>query len=269
MFLILVVLYNKSIDSSKTLSGLTAAADCINAQGNEIYIWDNSLHQLNGHQINSLKSTFQQFVYNHCPQNLHLSAVYNKAIEHLLQSQNKYLVLLDDDTSITENFFNEIAVVANTQQNIDLMLPQIICNNVVVSPSKYFYGHGSFIQHVQTGPVKSTHKMAINSGMVISKKYLTATGFKYLSALRNYATDNYFMQQYAQMNEWLYILNEKIEHSLSLYDQDTSVEKKIANYKEISRGLKLVHPYSLFLRLLLFKNKLTLALKYKDFSIFR
>lgn len=269
MFFIVTVVYNKNLQNSQTLKGLLNSFELLNKHNSQILIWDNSLNPLPQDDISKLTTTFTKINYIHCPQNEYLAKVYNNAIDTLLISNNNYLVLLDDDTIVTQSFFQEALDVVTKNNEIDLLLPKIYHNKQLVSPSNYYHGHGVYLKNISSGVVAAKNKMAINSGMMISKKFFASTNFKYASALRNYGTDNYFMLQYSLKRKSLYVLNTSINHSLSMYEETTSVQKKINTYNEISRALKIVHPYSILLRIILLKNKISLAIKHKTFSFIK
>lgn len=269
MFFILTVIYNKNLQTSQTLKGLLNSFELLNKCNSAILIWDNSVNPLANIDISKLTTTFTKVNYIHCPQNEYLSKVYNKAIDTFLIGNNKYLVLLDDDTIVTQSFFQEALDVVTQNNEIDLLLPKIYHKKQLVSPSNYYHGHGVYLKNISSGVVSAKNKMAINSGMIISKHFLASTNFKYAFTLRNYGTDNYFMLHYSLQRKNLYVLNTSINHSLSMYEETTSVQKKIDTYKEISRALKIVHPYSLLVRIILLKNKISLAVKYKAFSFLK
>lgn len=262
---ILICLYKKSIEASDSIQSiLKADKDNINAT---IYLWDNSPEVLSKEGICFLENNFDHFIYKHTPENVPLSRIYNTVI-HSLIDDNAYLMLCDDDSSIPVNFFKVLQSEIKRYPMINLFLPQIYSDSVLVSPAKDYFAFTNFIYNLKTGVLSSNYITAINSGMVISNRVFS-NGFRYDEDLRFYGTDNYFMIEYSRYYPQLNVLDVKVLHSLS-YNTSEDVSNKIRIFREIRSANKIIYKNHFLKRNIVFLNNLLvglkLCLKYKTSS---
>lgn len=262
---ILVCLYNKGIDESKTIQSLLKFSDLI--KNAKIFIWDNSFIKLDSVSNNLLSQHFKNLKYKHTPENTVLSKVYNSVIEEQ-NNPNSYLVLFDDDSDIPISFFNILKEQIVLNPSINLFLPQIYSNSILVSPAKDYLIKTRLIKNLKHGILNSNSITAINSGMIISNRVFI-DGFRYNEKLSFYGTDNFFMYLYAKAYEELMILDIKIEHDLS-FNTSTDVNNKIRIFKEIKRANRVIYSKNKFEKgIVMFNNfivSLKLCIKYKSLS---
>ena len=154
MVYILVVLYNKSLQDSDTLKALVAYSDLLKSINAFICIWDNSFRpSLNINDIDFFSKKFL-FQYQHCPENKPLSYVYNIAIEKLIGSGNKYLVVLDHDSKIGLNYFTELKSLIELNNEADIILPVAMNKGVIISPAKFLFVKGIYFKKIKAGRYK-------------------------------------------------------------------------------------------------------------------
>src|SRR4051794_38922819 len=96
-----------------------------------VLLWDNSnFSSLQAEDINLLKERFH-FEYYHCPSNKPLSTVYNNVIEKFIaKNEYKYLIVLDDDSKISLDYFNELKNIIESNNDVDIILPVAKNNNI-------------------------------------------------------------------------------------------------------------------------------------------
>lgn len=210
-FLTLIVVYGS--DPIRTSSLQTLLANKFDRDRLSILVWDNSPHP------NVDVEELQRFgvLYHSTPENFGLSKIYNHVIaEYLLIGQ--HLLLLDQDTVLPPNFL-EIAESAIVQHSdIDLFLPMIKANSSWVSPLDYCLGWGRYWPTPRNGRMRSARVCAINSGMVISARYLHGRKV-YDEQLRFYGTDTQFMLDYAERRDELFVLDVQLAHDLSFFSE--------------------------------------------------
>jgi GT2 family glycosyltransferase len=249
-FTFLVVLFSKNIEDSSTIQSLIRNANLVDNE--MVYVWDNSPLPLSIEVMDLLNQTFKQLKYHHTPENIVLSKVYNSVIEEIEQTSS-YLVLLDDDSELPDSFFTEIIKSTFYNSTIELFLPQIYSNGVLVSPAKDYLFKTALMTNVQIGLYRSNYLTAINSGMVIKTDFFKK-GFRYNEKLNFYGTDNFFMFEYAKQCENLIVIDVKIHHDLS-YNSSGDINKKIKIFREIKRANKIIYADDWFkLRLVSFNN---------------
>lgn len=272
----LIVLYNLNISQSSTVLSLL---DCVNSveltgfHDVTIHIWDNSPNSQNKCDIEKVRSSFEgkaNFVYYHCKNNHPLSKVYNKVIDQYLDSAS-YLTLLDQDSTFTYHYFEQLLPVC-ASKIYDLVLPKIRHKNVIVSPSLCFWVLGRYISDLNSGAICFKHLSAINSGMSISIDFLKRYPFHYNSSLKNYCTDDCFMQFFREKKGSAYVLNYIFEHDLSLSTLNSNSDVLRSRYKELLAAWRVLHGNILIqkipLELYIVAHKIKMTIKYKDVRYF-
>lgn len=233
--LILVVNYNLSIKESKTLINLKNNKNLI-LDNWTIFCWDNL--PLNSN-LKIFKQEFEGIkkVYIGSKKNESLMNIYNNAIEKY-KDEYDYLILLDNDTDITEDYLNEIKDLVNQNTKLNLILPKIINQNIVYSPQLSFptkIKRRKFFDKEEYGLKSSKDIFAINSGMVIATDYLKKTNFKYDERLKFYGTDNYFINNYEKNEEQFYMMKTIINHSFSMHEKE-QLEKILWRFEDYLNG---------------------------------
>jgi hypothetical protein len=253
---ILVCLYNTNTTTSNTLRSLFKSVKLI--KNHSIFIWDNSINPLDENEIHLLECNFKKFTYKHTPENIVLSKIYNSLINEQ-DDANSYLMLCDDDSEIPQSFFIKLEEQINENPLINLFLPQIYSDSVLVSPAKDYLIKTSFIKELRSGVLKADDVTAINSGMVISNRVFI-DGFRYDERLNFYGTDNFFMHQYAKKNQDLIVLDIKINHDLSFNDEG-NIANKIRIFKEIKRANRIIYSGNVFKKTLVTLNNIVVSIK--------
>lgn len=212
-FLALIVVYGK--DPVRTESLETLLANNFDRKRLRILIWDNSPHP---------KGDFEEFqragvLYRSTPENLGLSNIYNRVIAEDLVA-GEHLLLLDQDTVLPLDFLVTAETAIELYADIDLFLPMVQANGNWVSPLDYFLGWGRYWSAPLSGRIKSVRVCGINSGMVISARYLQSMVQPvYDERLRFYGTDTQFMLDYADRRAELVVLDVQLMHDLSFFSE--------------------------------------------------
>jgi GT2 family glycosyltransferase len=79
--------------------------------------------------------------YVHDPANGGLAAAYNYALSRAEETGYEWLLLLDQDTTLTREFFAELIACANTlraQDKVAAIVPKLIVRGVIQSPAEHF-----------------------------------------------------------------------------------------------------------------------------------
>lgn len=149
-----IVLYNKAIVDSNAINSLRQLKNV------DLIIVDNSDQAIDNEAYAKVHKL--NYIANH--ENIGLSKAYNKIIKLLLPSNYQYLLLLDDDTTITQEYIDELNQLVNN--NYDVIIPRIIDKASKKLYSPKVYNHTSLLTHLYNDkPYK--HIKAINSGLCI------------------------------------------------------------------------------------------------------
>lgn len=247
-FLLLVVLYNKSLHTSETLGSLLKLKDQL--QGDKLMVWDNSpATSLTSEELEVLQSSFTEVEYVRTPENLALSAIYNRVLKRREMAQYESLVLLDHDSLLSDNFFAEVRSSMAQHPAINLFLPIVESNNEIVSPADLYLFKGVRWKQKRTGLTKAKNRAAINSGMVIRTSYLQKEYEGYDERLKFYGTDTYFMNCYATQNKYFYVLNTNILHQLNYFEKE-ELDVKLRRFREIRRSTAILNEQSFWTKAL-------------------
>ncbi|MGN6214221.1 hypothetical protein [Parafilimonas sp.] len=270
MLYILIVLYNKPLQNADTLRGLAEASSLLKNMGALIFLWDNSPVALSDHDKNLLNQKFL-FQYHHCPANKPLSFVYNEAIEQFMASEEyKYFVILDDDSKISPEYFYELQNITNSDNNPDIILPVAKNNGMVISPAKLFFVKGIYFKTIKNGIYKGK-LLAVNSGMAISKAFISKNNFRYDSRLLSYGTDNYIMNLANSKHAIFFIMKTVFEHGYSFYD-NSDLKKKVEVFSKIKKANKIVFSLTFkqvcLISVYNFMSSVKNALKYRSLKFF-
>jgi hypothetical protein len=236
-FLILVVLYKVPLLESPTIRSLLRASSRLAAS--KVLIWDNSPSPAASQSdLDRLRCSVGEVEYVTTPENLSLSTIYNRTIQSWLR-QHTYLVIFDHDSEFDASFFVLIEKATRTHPSVPLFLPIVTYANGIVSPANMFYFKGWPWRRKKVGLVRSRFHTAINSGMVISARFLETKFGSYDERFRFYGTDNSFMQSYAKLERHFCVVDVKIAHRLDFYEERNSTAK-VVRMREINRATLLL-----------------------------
>lgn len=223
---LLVVTYKTPFDESETLNSVARYFRDKPSAANDftLHVWDNS-PSCRDDAFNVLSSEVPvNCIYTSTPENLALCSVYNRTINE--RSHFDYLCVLDQDTQLTDEYFDELQVLVG--KKVNLALPQIYSNNFLYSPSHRKFCLGRHFSTIGAGPRTSSNMLAINSGMLI--KSTVFDRIQYDERILFYGTDTWFMVQYQKNYAELHIMEAKLKHSLRIQQQNTASWRR--NYYE-------------------------------------
>lgn len=208
--LALVVVYGTA--PSQTTSLQTLLASKFDRSNLRILVWDNS--KTPASDAKALAAADVHYVST--PQNLGLSTIYNRVIAEHLQA-GEHLLLLDQDSTLPPDFLHSCTSAVMQHPDVDLFLPMIRANGNWVSPLSYLAGWGRYWKQPRVGRMRSRGVCAINSGMLISSRYLKGDCPGYDERLRFYGTDTQFMLDYMDHRRELVVLEVHLDHDLSFF----------------------------------------------------
>lgn len=261
-----VVIYKLDFDQSATLNSI------IKLKTNDVglLVFDNSPSQKTDDEISNFRNNgFKFFDYMGFPENLPLSKLYNKAINFMIGSDFDYICLLDHDSLFESSFVSELNEILSIDQP-DLILPQIIFKNKIISPTKKYFLKGFYFKDLKSGFIKSSYLSAINSGMIINRNYFVNSGFYYDERLDFYGTDDYFMMKLNRFGAQVYIMDYKIIHDLTLSTLNTVFSLPLLkSYKSMIKAWSILYQdRSFFVRLLVkaysFIHNIYMVVRYRN-----
>lgn len=220
-----LVLYNCKIEESKTFKSflLNFAKSPQEYQSFKLIIYDNSKYK----QEILLDIPFKyEYVHNH--NNPGVAKAYNYALKIAKDSLYDWLLILDQDTFISEDFFLKMFnIPPNIIQNQEVVacVPKIFYKDTFFSPSKVLWGgiHRPIAKNFRC--ISDREIMAIGSGVLVRKSFLLSIhGFNeeyWLDCL-----DRWLFNTIYSFGKKVYVIDSIIEHDLSILNFDKFMNEK-------------------------------------------
>lgn len=234
----ILVVYNQYIKDSATYTFLKKHKDI------NVIVCDNSTQDYKNQSV--VKSDGYTYIDMHG--NKGLSKAYNAAID-VLQNKTGYVILLDDDTILNEEYYKSIL-----QVSCDIAVPIVMDEKSILSPSKVNNG----VVSRWDGKEILKHFTAINSGMIIRLDVFKT--YRYDENLfLDYVDHNFMMDM---QDKDIRVLDSKIKQNFSGNDV-SNIESSLIRLKIFKKDSKYFYRHNtrkyVFVVL---KRKLHLCMQY-------
>lgn len=215
-----IVIYNMQCEDSRCLVSILK----LKTQKLNLIVCDNS-------NVSLFKKNNREFCeenhieYIDMQGNHGLSRAYNKALTKV--EKNEWVVLFDQDTRISNNYFVELEKSVNTYPHIYIHVPIVKSEKLLMSPSlasKYKVSKTTI-----TKPGLYTDITAINSGMAINRKVFTRVG-KYNEEIFLDYLDHYFIRQYKKEYDQIALFNCVLNQEFSNNDH-SNITRDLTRFK--------------------------------------
>lgn len=177
-----------------------------------LLIYDNSEHR----QTNDFFDK-ERVHYIHDQSNPGLAKAYNAAKKLLVELNADFLLLLDQDTLLSEDYITKLEKL-HSQNEIGAFVPIVQCNRRQISPvfnDDYVSGQSSF---PKVGEYEAV--MAINSGTILPKETLELIGEFNPDFPLDYL-DHWLFWEIGQKQKKIKVLDTILEHDLSVLNYQT------------------------------------------------
>jgi GT2 family glycosyltransferase len=217
--LAVVVRYKTPLEQSQTLTSLAEAfasdPDLLRRYG--VLVWDNSPVRLNNPQLSF------PFEYGFSDQNLGVSGAYNHALTHAQLMGSAWLLLLDQDTTVTVDYMQRMQGHVKEVENdaaIATIVPFVRSHDTLVSPRTF----GRWIRNHQiprsVSGLYHQDAYAVNSGTVMRVSALQSVG-GYSEIFWLDLSDAYIFQALYRRGKRMYIAGDiELAHSVASMDFD-------------------------------------------------
>lgn len=261
-----LVLYKIRLEDSETFISLSDSLKNSNLSM-DIVVYDNSPTPMaNPSDCISDNWTIH---YIHDKINPGVSKAYNEGFRIAKKLKNKWMLLLDQDTSFPQNAIAEYGKAVQENTNICLLAPIVISKNKIISPCRYFLNRGYTLRKVKPGVYNFHIKSLINSGMLISVDAFEKTG-GYNENIRLDFADHAFVRKYKKIYDNFVVINLKCSQNFSS-DQQLTVDSalmRFAFYCEGARNMAVSKADYFVLMLVVFFRSVKLFLKYASLKFF-
>ena len=252
MMYALIVIYNKACENSETLNSIYKWKDKI-----EIVIFDNSTKSNN----NQAYCQREEILYFTEKKNLGLSKAYNYVIDRLSLNDDDYIIILDDDTVLSDEYIEE--VLRSQHLDKDILLPIVRCNDKIISPTNIKFKCGSKIVK-SIKDLKFDNMSAINSGMVICGRVFK--NIRYNEDLFLDCVDHEFMRMVRNNKFSIYLLKNGIIQNFSR-NEKPAIENALFRFKLYKADFKKyckINNATLYYYLSIFKFLLVYSFRYRS-----
>lgn len=223
MIYALIVIYNKACEESQTIKSIYKWKKQI-----QLTVFDNSTIA-NNNRAYCEKKEILYFTQN---KNLGLSKAYNYVIDQLALHDDDYVMILDDDTFLNDEYIGE--VLESLHLGYDVLLPVVHSGNVMISPTNIKFKCGSQIVS-DVKALEFEHMSAINSGMIVSASVYKI--IQYNEALFLDCIDHEFMRMVRKYKFSIHILKHGIVQSFSR-DEKPKLENALFRFKLYKKDFK-------------------------------
>jgi GT2 family glycosyltransferase len=228
--LIVVVRYKTPLQESATIASLSQAfrdyPDLLEAY--RVLVWDN------GPEF--VANTDLPFPYDYecTEENVGVSGAYNRAMERAEAQGDRWMLLLDQDTSLSsETLFtmhgHSLALLA--REDIVAIAPTVLVGNIIISPKQRLYLRFKKYRGLECG-VASGEAVAINSGCMVRVEGLRRIGGFSSRFWLDYSDIYVFHLFFKQGFKVWRATDATIEHKLSILDYDNLMTP--SRYKNFS-----------------------------------
>jgi len=224
--LAVVVRYKTPVEQSQTLRSLSEAFSAEpELLGNyDVLLWDNSPIQLEDPQLSF------PFRYDFSDQNLGVAGAYNHALAHAESIGAPWLLLLDQDTTVTANYLQRMlgyAKEVDHELSIATIVPFVRSHGSLVSPRKFGqFSRSHQIPRAVSG-IYREDAYAVNSGTVMRATALRAVG-GYSQEFWLDFSDAYIFHTFYGHGKYMYVAGDlELDHSIASmnFDQEMSLER--------------------------------------------
>lgn len=228
-----VVLYRRGIAGAESLTTLIDGHTLPVLRQIHLFVYANAWHshdEIDAKFIAKVQGLFASFEYVTDTDNAGIAKPYNLAWLNAVTHGCKWLLLLDQDTSLSGNYINRmlggIDDDASAFSHVAAVVPQVMAGGQPLAPREGFFGAALFTERDRLCQGKLL--ITINSGALISIKFLTDLG----GFDRRYWLDGLdtwlFMKIYVAARPIL-LRPVHISHSLSLASVSFVDEPRMAN----------------------------------------
>ncbi len=218
-FLIVMVLYRIDLEDAPSFKSLS---DCNKEELIiDMVVYDNSPVSADSPDVFTKKGFHIQYISD--PANPGISKAYNTGVSLARKLKKKWILFLDQDTTLDKNLLHLFLANCNEQRDEVIFATTLYgTDKNLISPSRYFFKRGFTLSKIPKGKCKLKRTRPINSTVLVSMEVFDKVG-GYNEAIRLDFSDHEFFDRVNQHFKHMFVVPSKSFHSLSSSD-DTNIE---------------------------------------------
>lgn len=161
-----------------------------------------------------------------------LNGAYNYALKYATDNNSRWLLLMDQDTEITDDYFIKLSEILKNQEleeNTVAIIPSLKVSYKTISPHRISF-FNSFRSSISNTGYITGHITAFNSLSLIEVKFLNSLG-GFSSSFPLDMLDYWLFLQIFKQKKKIYLLDTVVNHSLSITDFEKNMT--IERYKQL------------------------------------
>jgi GT2 family glycosyltransferase len=256
---IVVVLYKIKLADSVTLQTLSKIKSQL-TKYTSLLLFENATNskQTNSSVLKKLIAKYQNVKYQYTYENSGIVKAYNLAYQQIVDTTTNWLLLLDQDTSISTDYFDEISnFISISPQNNIILVPRLSTGKHIFAPTRDILKR----RPLTCGSYKLNphgYFSTVNSGMLISKQFLDSIhGFNnkfWLDGL-----DHWICSKLREKSAHVQVSNAILVHELSVNSSDGISIQRLQNilhaeqllwFESYNFTYKLIYFFSLLYRII-------------------
>ncbi len=180
-----------------------------------------------------VENSYTNIVYLNDNSNPGISKAYNSIAEYARKNKFPYIVFLDQDTDLPDNFLSAYKTIV--AKDIDIAAPLICENEKLLSPAIYKNYRSSRYKTIEEDKIELKNNSCINSGLLIKTHFFFRAG-GYNENLRLDFCDHEFLQRVGNFTEFINIIPAKLEQNFST--NTNPVNKALFRYALFTKDIK-------------------------------
>jgi GT2 family glycosyltransferase len=205
---VVIVVYNAKLETSesfRSVEGMRRKGTTI-----DLIVYDNSLTPQQPIETPGLRIT-----YFHDPENSGVSKAYNVAAAHATALRKKWILLLDQDTTMPSDILEAYHREIGRHPELSLFVPVLkLQNGKIFSPCSYRFKRGFYLKTIAAG-IHSLNKLApVNSGMLVKLEAFHEVG-GYNEKVKLDFSDFQFIERFRKVYKIFYVMDIICEQDFS------------------------------------------------------
>ncbi len=254
-----MVLYNIRLEESKSFRSIR---EMDSGDGDlNLFVYDNSC------QLQTIKAYEGLHIsYLHDSKNSGVSKAYNEGTAHARKHQKKWVLLLDQDTSLPATLVKNYWEATEQNSEPKLFVPILkLDNGKIFSPCAYRFKRGFYLDSIEKG-IHSLQKLApVNSGMLIDIDAFFEVG-GYNNEVKLDFSDFQFIERFRKRYSEFYVMDVACEQDFS--DGEVSLAGQAHRFGYYCEGARNIEKNGLMdwlqYNAVVFLRAVRLSLRYKD-----
>lgn len=258
---IIIVVYKTDLRDSESFQSIWKM--CGQDKLIDLFVYDNSPKSKQPGQYHGLEIT-----YFHDPENSGVSKAYNTGAEHALRLNKKWVLLLDQDTTLPCTILEDYERAILQNPEIQLFVPVLhLKNGKIFSPCTYRFKRGFYLDRIVPGVHSFDRLSPVNSGIMVNLNAFQEAG-GYNEKVKLDFSDFQFTERFSKVYPIFYLLDVKCQQDFS--DDDVSFSSQLTRFRFFCEGAREMGREGIWdwfqYNMVVLLRALKLALRYKKWN---